>query len=453
MLFFVLIALIIIVGVIAVHYNNHFESKFMKRYVNQRSKCEFKISPIDNQTYKFFPMAFFLYNIFIIILSTVIICICCINYIVSYNIKPESIIQLLFKFNLHKQQSITYIIFNYILSYGIMLLSIWDSLFAFYRSYSTYKTSTFSLLVSTTQILKLFSIYAIPFCVLYTIQINFFYWLFPPLIFMKLCFSICCHCKFVQSIKQADATPDHQLIKSVSYLWKTSVIYAILQSISLGLFLSLMKYNLNIIYFLPLLWCCISSIYCTNFVRNKNFLCKQRSKYCDIFKQNKATPKWENVNSNSIKSFEDDNLEEFDAEIQNVNAMKHECEDLLESDSDDKYEANESGTVFLAESDSVQILDTNQRMTFVFKSGSVRGNNMCDYAECDMPTMCDVSDIDIIGVSELNLDTDDENQSDIQNDCKNVNQSEIENDENEYDDNNNLSTLQLVQTMKGFGFC
>ena len=87
-------------------------------------------------------------------------------------------------------------ILDYILVYGTMTLSIWESLFSYYRYYTTKISSNSCQLVSTSQVLFRFLIYIVIFVTLYTIQMQLYYWIFPLLIILHCGFNIYCNTAF-----------------------------------------------------------------------------------------------------------------------------------------------------------------------------------------------------------------------------------------------------------------
>merc|ERR1740123_1844846 len=88
---------------------------------------------IDEETFDFFPVSFILYLTFLIILSLIII--------LKSNIKQ------------HNLDS------DYLLLYAMLIISIWDSLFSFYRYSTTAFCAKHFELLSMKKVLKYFSFY------------------------------------------------------------------------------------------------------------------------------------------------------------------------------------------------------------------------------------------------------------------------------------------------------
>ena len=88
------------------------------------------------------------------------------------------------------------LILDYILVYGTMILSIWESLFSYYRYYTTKISTNSCQLVSTSQVLIRFLIYIIIFVTLFTVQMQIYYWIFPILILLHSGFNIYCNTAF-----------------------------------------------------------------------------------------------------------------------------------------------------------------------------------------------------------------------------------------------------------------
>ena len=79
---------------------------------------------------------------------------------------------------------------DWILMYGLLVLSSWDSLFSWYRYYTTrYISQTFQQ-PPTGWIAKYFMLYLIPYSATFVIQIHFYYWLFPLVILTHLIFNV-----------------------------------------------------------------------------------------------------------------------------------------------------------------------------------------------------------------------------------------------------------------------
>ena len=92
----------------------------------------------------------------------------------------------------------TYYIIDWIICYGILIVSVWESLFSFYRYYTTLFISSRFFQAPIKEIFKYFICYAIPFCILFTLQMHVYYFLFPIIILMHWTFNIFSTWKFAQ---------------------------------------------------------------------------------------------------------------------------------------------------------------------------------------------------------------------------------------------------------------
>ena len=85
---------------------------------------------------------------------------------------------------------------DFLLCYLVLALSILESLFNFYRYYTTQWASDHVFHASHTAILRWFSIYSISFTTLWALHRHIYYWLFPLLIAAHSTFNLFCICLF-----------------------------------------------------------------------------------------------------------------------------------------------------------------------------------------------------------------------------------------------------------------
>lgn len=165
---------------------------------------QYCLRPKDDEEFDFFPGSFLWYQLFIIVLISLIL-IKFISISSMYNLS-ESVSMGMIKFHSNYsifdnssfynnsnngEYPITFI--DWVIIYGIFILNNWESLFAFYRYYSTRQTMTSLELVERKTIFKLFICrYSFTFGLLYTLQIHLYYWLFPLIILLQSTFSIFC---------------------------------------------------------------------------------------------------------------------------------------------------------------------------------------------------------------------------------------------------------------------
>eukprot|EP01084_Bolivina_argentea_P271716 462417_1 len=162
-----------------------------------RYRCIF--TSANNEEFDFFPIAFFIYLLFLIFICAIIIMKCIIfnTYYDVDSIKDFFIDSYNEHFNFN---SITNISFNnrielgyvldWILIYSIMTISIWESLFSFYRYYTTKITSKTLIRPSSIQVFGLFAIYWLTFLIFFVGFIHFNYWLFIIILLLYVIFNI-----------------------------------------------------------------------------------------------------------------------------------------------------------------------------------------------------------------------------------------------------------------------
>eukprot|EP01084_Bolivina_argentea_P052268 96006_1 len=324
MLLSVIIALIILSTSLLLHYFQHFKILCCKRK-SQRRKSHDTISTgsrlsitgelnkydcvtmvtRDDEEFDFFPAAFFYYLTFQILLCLLIITLDIITYSNTYN-KLHS--DLLFTYTIptlhhinnvknslftyhHKVQVSNFnqvneyqLIINiseYILCYSVMLLLLWESLFSFYKYYTTLFVVLHCKIASTKAVTMRFMIYVIIFSICFNLQIHFYYYLWPILLALHFIFNTYCTFKFssilitkyIAFIDVDDRFENQEninILNSVYFMRRTSMICCILQTIYFGLFI--ISYSANTIYYLPIIWSICGGVYTINFVRNRRYI-------------------------------------------------------------------------------------------------------------------------------------------------------------------------------------
>eukprot|EP01084_Bolivina_argentea_P027095 50374_1 len=268
--------------------------------LQKKRKCLCKLEALNGESFNFFPLSFTIYIMFLISLCILII----INEAIQNSVNSS---QILYQFsiksyhensmnsinslNLNNNTNLVIYIIDYILLYGVMITLIWQSLFNFFRYYTTLKTATNLEVISTNTVLKLFILYAIPFSVIYLLQIHVYYFIFPFVILLHFSCNLYWTLKFASilinqyrvfedldsSIMQKNA--DQDVLNSVFFMRKTSLICCVLQTTYLSLLV--VTYNVNTIYYLPIFWSISCLIFACNFVRNRKgvidkcFKCKK----------------------------------------------------------------------------------------------------------------------------------------------------------------------------------
>eukprot|EP01083_Nonionella_stella_P071074 190656_1 len=262
----------------------------------------------DGEKFDFFPMAFLVYLLLWMFVCAILLIrmfltkdnhswldslsqfdMPSINAIISIQINPY--------LNLPHTSTTSRIIFvmDCIMLYLIMIMSLIESLFNFYRFYTTLLTSKYLKLTTLSDVIKRYTIYILIFATLYGVTVHLYFWILPLVILLHLGFGIYCNWKFASilimsytnfiglsgsassrrvSVSKLTHT-DEEVLRSVYFMRKVSLICTVLQS--LYLFLFLVFYGINtelIIIYLPVLWSISSFIFALNFVRNR--LCVQR---------------------------------------------------------------------------------------------------------------------------------------------------------------------------------
>eukprot|EP01084_Bolivina_argentea_P011840 22166_1 len=199
MLVFVIIALLILILTLSLHFCQHFQCickcctgktkshhertnaqlsvrnieqqiqmNLLRRTNHTNMKCCYSIEPLEE--FDFFPMSFLWYITFVIILCLLTI----ITEVLKYFIYSEATRFINVSFiEIRKMNTIH--ILDYIIIYGILILCLWASLFSFYRYLSTLNSATKLQSLSTKKLFKKFTIYAIIFCIIFIIQIHLYY--------------------------------------------------------------------------------------------------------------------------------------------------------------------------------------------------------------------------------------------------------------------------------------
>lgn len=143
---------------------------------------------------QFFPISFFFYVLFLIIMCAIILTKC----IILENDDSE------FSLPLQKGSMIDtngdsdkiIIALDVILIYSIMLLSIWESFFSWYRYYTTLDATTLFERPSIWNVFQKFSIYMIIFIASFLCEVHATYFIFPIVIILYTAFNTYCTLKF-----------------------------------------------------------------------------------------------------------------------------------------------------------------------------------------------------------------------------------------------------------------
>eukprot|EP01084_Bolivina_argentea_P279612 478043_1 len=290
----VIISLVIIISTSILHYKKHFKihtlsltspktpinrrttifSKTQSLQIKKKSyECCCWIGPIDDQDYDFFPSSFCFYAIFTMFLCTILI--------------TKSI--------LTDHTTSTYIqtidsVYYYILIYGVMIVSVWESLFSFCRYWITKIAEDQCRVASTTYCLKRFILYIIAYFTLWTLYTYVIHNIFVAIIIVT------CHCTFniycismnasilikqYGSISPTDSSRNlplfnlnKEIVNAVYFMKHASIISNIISTIYLSIFLIIITYNhyTNVTYYLSILWAISCFIFSLNFHKNRSYI-------------------------------------------------------------------------------------------------------------------------------------------------------------------------------------
>eukprot|EP01084_Bolivina_argentea_P302675 522483_1 len=341
MLLIVAICLILVICTLFLHYGQHFKFQFIhlsdisaarsrstsvalttkdiiKNQKLKNKKCCCTIGSTDNQDYDFFPSSFCWYMIFMIFLCIVLIIKCCVLYMHN-----------------NKRIKLVLSITDYIIIYGMMIISVWESSFSFCRYFTTKMATTTCRLVSTNYILKRFILYIILYAFLFSICMHVTHGLWPAVVALHCTFNMYCICSnakrlieryeiFLTSIKNQH----NDIVSAIYFMKKISILSNIISTIYLCIFLY--AKNVNLMYYICILWALSCFIFSLNFVRNRKYIlykCYRISQYilckyilCKSCKNKNSIPICKNKNKNKNKN-----------SIQKTNSFKNKVSIKLET--------------------------------------------------------------------------------------------------------------------------
>ena len=157
----------------------------------------------DDEDFDFFPAAFLFYSLFLMLLSILVMTVQILDIttnghtltaatLFSSRSDHQSLLLHEVEINSAKDLSITLCITDYALIYGVMVLALWQSLFSFYRYYTTMRSLVSMDRTPTSRVLLLFSIYALTFTLLFLSMIHIYYFLFPVVVLLHFVFNLYC---------------------------------------------------------------------------------------------------------------------------------------------------------------------------------------------------------------------------------------------------------------------
>ncbi len=159
-------------------------------------------------------------------------------------------------------------------------MSLWDSLFAFFRYYSTAFIATRFFHVTTARVCTKFSFYAIPYCVLFIVAIHCYYYLYIFILISHCAFNHYCTWKYsvllIDSYQQSTGSlsPEihRKMLSGVYLMRRIQLINCALSTVSVGCVLMFVCDLAIVMDYIPILWCVYCGLFTLNFVRNRHCL-------------------------------------------------------------------------------------------------------------------------------------------------------------------------------------
>eukprot|EP01083_Nonionella_stella_P065326 171057_1 len=260
----------------------------------------------DCGTFNFFPISFLCYLTFVILLSIFIIAIDITNHFNHTFNTNDLTLDLFLDYSF--QSTLTTIthhygninadsfmelrsiktthIMDYILIYAVMIISVWNSFFLCYIHYLTLSSLNELKIISTRKILSIFSMYGVVFCMTFVAQIHFYYWVYPLSIIYSFATNLYWAKRFssllmshLSEIENSGCfVSDLPQLKSM-IKFKKRILFTCCILFAISLSPLLVTYNVDIIYYLPIVWSVTACVFSLTFARNYQFL-SQRCGSC-----------------------------------------------------------------------------------------------------------------------------------------------------------------------------
>eukprot|EP01083_Nonionella_stella_P182304 655610_1 len=267
---------------VVIHFHQHY--RFLSSDKKHQSlHCCGCLSAKSDQAFGFFPIAFLLYMLLITVTSVLIICRYSVHERLTFtlSIYGNNLYPFTPSANTFTQTTSLHMTHSYLdwSIYCLILLSmLWESLFSFYRFYSTkmliqclYDALTFTV------VLKRFTVYAALSIVLFVIQTQLYYYLFPVLILSYLIpnlYWIVHTSRFIIESVEKNSNDrfnhDSDLVNNTIFMRNLTVLSSICSSIYLTMFTTI--YTMDIVYYLPFIWSVSLALFFFNFVRNRQYI-------------------------------------------------------------------------------------------------------------------------------------------------------------------------------------
>eukprot|EP00485_Elphidium_margaritaceum_P003347 CAMPEP_0202694190 /NCGR_PEP_ID=MMETSP1385-20130828/8107_1 /ASSEMBLY_ACC=CAM_ASM_000861 /TAXON_ID=933848 /ORGANISM="Elphidium margaritaceum" /LENGTH=608 /DNA_ID=CAMNT_0049349989 /DNA_START=593 /DNA_END=2419 /DNA_ORIENTATION=+ len=163
--------------------------------------------------------------------------------------------------------------------YGVLMLSAGEILFAFYRYLSVRETALSLQVISTQSIFKPYLRFAAFYVVLYAFQIHVYYYLFVPIVMGVAVALVFCSLKasntLIEKLTRMQTLMNNahchnaqeDVVKTLVWQKKSTLLSCFFSIVYVALFL--IAYDIEIVFWLPPLWCIINVSYTLNFVRNR----------------------------------------------------------------------------------------------------------------------------------------------------------------------------------------
>lgn len=159
--------------------------------------------------------------------------------------------------------------------YAVVVLFAVESLFNFYRYYTTHITARYIRQASTREVLRHFSPFAGVFLAVCACQLHVFYLLCPVALALYVGYNVRCVLGFnrimVEQYKEfrSGLVPD-DMLQNVLFMRNISLLSCLASSLSLAFFV--VADDVRSLYYLPLLWATAALSFTLNFVRNRQLL-------------------------------------------------------------------------------------------------------------------------------------------------------------------------------------
>ena len=162
---------------------------------NKQEKCQCIIRNVEDEKFDFYPFSFLLYLTLLCIITTLVLY----KYIHIQNneglINDKLYIDIIKRMHYGLYHNDLHLI-DWIIVYNLILIACWESLFNFYRYFTTKYAAKYCYPPSGTVVFKNFSVYLVIFVVLCVAQIHIIYMVFPLVIGMYLGYNIFCTYSF-----------------------------------------------------------------------------------------------------------------------------------------------------------------------------------------------------------------------------------------------------------------